>query len=146
MLIWTIHDFPGYGTVGGFVHQGYAGCPWCRDDLGAQHSIELGNQTYGGCRRWLPMDHIFRSDEMKDHFDGQVERREVPHRVSVEDQLRYGKEYKAWKATGHREGNLDDPSKKHGVKQNCILKTLPYWKVIFFASRFGIHVVSPVMH
>jgi hypothetical protein len=20
MLIWTIHDFPGYGTVGGFAH------------------------------------------------------------------------------------------------------------------------------
>ena len=27
MLIWTIHDFLGYGTVGGFSHQGYAACP-----------------------------------------------------------------------------------------------------------------------
>ena len=27
MLIWTIHDFPGYGTVGGFSHQGYTACP-----------------------------------------------------------------------------------------------------------------------
>jgi hypothetical protein len=42
VLLWTIHDFPGYGTVGGFSHQGYAACPWCGPDLGAQHSTELG--------------------------------------------------------------------------------------------------------
>jgi hypothetical protein len=28
MLLWTIHDYPGYGTVGGFAHQGYVGCPY----------------------------------------------------------------------------------------------------------------------
>jgi hypothetical protein len=27
VLIWTIHDFPGYGTIGGFAHQRYAACP-----------------------------------------------------------------------------------------------------------------------
>jgi len=27
MLLWTIHDFPGYRTVGGFSHQGFAACP-----------------------------------------------------------------------------------------------------------------------
>jgi hypothetical protein len=27
MLIWTIHDFPGYGTIGGFAYQGFAACP-----------------------------------------------------------------------------------------------------------------------
>jgi hypothetical protein len=53
MLIWTIHDFPGYGTGGGFPHQGFARCPWCGDDLGTEHSTELGKQTYGGCHRWL---------------------------------------------------------------------------------------------
>jgi hypothetical protein len=26
MLIWTIHDFLGYGTVGGFAHQGFVAC------------------------------------------------------------------------------------------------------------------------
>jgi hypothetical protein len=80
MLLWTIHDFLGYGTVGGFAHQGFVGCPWYGDDLGAEHSKELGKQTYGGCRRWLPMDHVFRRDEMKDHFNGQIERRGVPNR------------------------------------------------------------------
>jgi hypothetical protein len=41
MLIWTIHDFPGYGIVGGFAHQGFAACPWCGEVLGAEHSTEL---------------------------------------------------------------------------------------------------------
>jgi hypothetical protein len=42
MLLWTIHDFLGYGTVGGFSHQGNAACPCCRSELGAEHSVELG--------------------------------------------------------------------------------------------------------
>jgi hypothetical protein len=42
VFMWTIHDFPGYATVGGFSHQGYAACPWCGPHLGAEHSIELG--------------------------------------------------------------------------------------------------------
>jgi hypothetical protein len=32
----------------GFSHQGYAACPWCGPDLTADHSMELGKQTYGG--------------------------------------------------------------------------------------------------
>jgi hypothetical protein len=130
MLIWTIHDCPGYGTVGGFAHQGFAACPWCGEALGAEHSTELGKQTYGGCRRWLPMNHIFRSDGMKDHFNSQIENREMPGWVSVEEQVRYGEEYTAWKAAGNRDGGVGDPSKKHGVKRNSILFRLPYWKVI----------------
>ena len=47
MLLWTIHDFPGCGTVGGFSHQGYVACPPCGIQLGAEHSIELNKQTYG---------------------------------------------------------------------------------------------------
>jgi hypothetical protein len=76
----------------------------------------------------------------------QIERRGLPQRVSVEDQLRYDREYAAWKAAGHREGSLGDPSKKHGVKRNCIPNTLPYWKVHFSGSRFLIHVCSLIMH
>ena len=42
MLIWTIHDFPGNGTIGGFAHQGFAACPCCGEHLGGEHSFELG--------------------------------------------------------------------------------------------------------
>jgi hypothetical protein len=72
------------------------------------------------------MNHIFRSDEIKDHFDSQIEKREMPCQVSVEEQVRYSKEYATWKATGNCDGGLGDPSKKHGVKKNNILLRLPY--------------------
>jgi len=42
MLLWTIHDFPDYGTVGGFSHQGFAACPCCDCNLNAEHFVELG--------------------------------------------------------------------------------------------------------
>jgi hypothetical protein len=51
VLMWTIHDFPGYAIVGGFSHQGYAACPWCGPNLGVEHLQELGKQIYGGTRR-----------------------------------------------------------------------------------------------
>lgn len=83
MLLWTIHDFPGYGTVGGFSHQGFAACPSCGCNLGAEHSVELGKQTYTGTRRWLPPGHPYKSEEMKDHFTGFVEDRPKPVVVSA---------------------------------------------------------------
>jgi hypothetical protein len=83
-------------------------------------STKLSKQTYRGCCRWLPINHIFRTDSVKDHFNGQIENREMPGRVSVEEQVRYGKEYAAWKAAGNRDGGAGDPSKKYGVKRNSI--------------------------
>ena len=67
------------------------------------------------------MNHIFTSDNMKDHFNGQNENREMPSQVSVEEQIWYGKEYTAWKAAGNRDSGVGDPLKKHGMKRNSIL-------------------------
>ena len=129
MLIWTIHDFPGYGTAGGFSHQGYAACPWCGMDLGAEHSAKLRKCTYGGMRRWLPEAHPYRSAEMVNHFNGNMETRPKPCEVSVEEQVQHAEEYAAWKAAGNREGSQGNPSKVHGVKRLSSLYRLPYWKV-----------------
>jgi hypothetical protein len=129
MLLWTIHDFPGYGTVGGFSHQGYAACPWCGQDLGAEHSLELGKCTYGGTRRWLPPHHPYRADAMKEHFNGHKEERPLPRAVSVEEQMQHAADYAVWKAGVSRDGATGDPSKVHGVKRLSILHRLPYWKV-----------------
>jgi hypothetical protein len=129
MLLWTIHDYPGYGTVGGFAHQGYAGCPYCGSGLGAEHSVELGKQTYGGTRRWLDPNHAYRRLGMKDHFNGLVEDRDRPNIVSVKEQLAYAADYEAWKETGNSEGSAGDPSKIHGVKRRSIFFRLTYWKV-----------------
>ena len=46
MLLWTIHDYPGYGTVAGGAHQGYVACLVCGPDFRGEHSLELGKQTY----------------------------------------------------------------------------------------------------
>jgi hypothetical protein len=139
VLMWTIHDFPGCATVGGFSHQGYAVCPWCGPSLGAEHSLELGKQTYGGTRRWLPQNHIYRSAEMKGHFDGKIEAREKPIPVTVQEQLRCAVEFQAWRDAGNKPGSPGDPSKVHGVKRVCILNRLPYWKVFFSIYNSPIH-------
>ena len=130
MLLWTIHDFPGYGMVGGFSHQGFSACPWCGSNLGAEHSQELAKMTFGGTRRWLPPDHRYRSAELKDHFTGAVEERAQPAAVTVEEQMQHAQQFQAWKEAGNREGAAGDPSKIHGVKRLSTLHTLPYWKVV----------------
>jgi hypothetical protein len=102
---------------------------WCGPELGAEHSIELGKQTYSGTRRWLPDNHKYRSARMKAHFNGAVENRQKPRAVSIDEQLQYVAEYEAWKAARNKEGASGDPSKAHGVKRRSILYRLPYWKV-----------------
>jgi hypothetical protein len=129
VLMWTIHDFPGYTTVGGFSHQRYAACPWCGPHLGAEHSIKLGKETYGGTRRWLLENHNYRLAAINDHFDGKIETCGKPIPVTVQDQIRCAMEYQAWRDAGNRAGTSGDPSKVHRVKRLCILNRLPYWEV-----------------
>ena len=87
MLLWTIHDFPGYGTVGGFSHQGFAACPCCGSNLEAEHSVELGKHTFIGTRQWLPDGHPYKVDAMKQHFMGILETRRKPKVLSLEEQI-----------------------------------------------------------
>ena len=129
MVLWTMHDFLGYGTVGDFFHQGFAACPLCGKDLGAEHSTKLCKCTFGGTRRWLLDDHPYRSEGMKDHFNSFMEKWPKPCTVTVEEQIRHAEEYQAWKAAGNRGGAAGDPSRVHGVKRLSILYRLPYWKV-----------------
>jgi hypothetical protein len=121
VLMWTIHDYLGYGTVGGFAHQGYAGCPYCGPELGAKHSMELEKQIYRGTRRWLDPDHPYCSERMKCHFNVETEDRPRPRIVTMEEQIQCTVDYEAWKAAGNREGGMGDPSKEHGVKRLSII-------------------------
>ena len=130
VLLWTMHDFPGYGTVAGVAHQGYVACPVCGPQFKGEHSIELGKQTYTDTRRWLPHDDPWRSASMKDLFNGLEENRGKPDVVNAEQQVLRAIEYKNWLDAGNKEGALGDPSKVHGVKRKSILHNLPYWKVM----------------
>ena len=129
VLLWTIHDFPGYGTVAGVAHQGYAACPVCGPHFKGEHSIELGKQTYTNTRRWLAHDDPWRSPEMKEHFNGRLEVRGKPNVVNADEQVRRATEYQTWLDTDNKEGAAGDPSKTHGVKKRSILHNMPYWKV-----------------
>ncbi len=145
LLLWTIHDFPGYGTVAGVAHQGYAACPVCGPDFKGEHSVELGKQTYTDTRRWLAHDDPWRSPEMKDHFNGRMELRGKPNVVTAGEQLQRAIEYQTWLDEGNREGATGDPSKTHGVKRRSILHNLPYWKVNNPAALTSLLYVSPVV-
>ncbi len=48
MLIWTIHDFLGYGIVVGVAHQGFITCLICGPEFRGDHLVKLGKQTYIG--------------------------------------------------------------------------------------------------
>ena len=93
ILLWTIHDFPRYGTVAGVAHQGCVVCPVCGPDFKAEHSIELGKQTCTDTRRWLPHNDPWRSTRMKDHFNGRIEEQGPPRAVTAEKQLQRGVHY-----------------------------------------------------
>lgn len=121
VFMWTIHDFPGYAIVGGFSHKGYVVYPWCRPSLSMEHLLELGKQTYPGTRRWLFENHIYRSAEMKEQFDGKMEVRDKPVVVTMHEQLRCAVEYQAWRDAGNKDGTVGDPLKVHSVKKISIL-------------------------
>ena len=130
VVFWTIHDFPGYGTVAGVAHQGYAACPICGPQFKGEHSVELGKQTYTDTRRWLPHNDPWRSTAMNALFNGREEDREKPTAVTAEEQVQRANEYQKWLDEGNKEGATGDPSKVHGVKRRSILYNLPYWKVM----------------
>jgi hypothetical protein len=72
MLLWTIHDFPGYGTVARVAHQGFVTCPICGPKFRGEHLMELNKQTYTGTHQWLPKGHPYKSMKMFNHFNGQL--------------------------------------------------------------------------
>ena len=58
MLIWSIHDYPAYGTTLGQSTKGYYACVHCDED---PCSNKLKNKIgYIGYRRFLPRKHCFR--------------------------------------------------------------------------------------
>ena len=54
VLMWTIHDFPGYGTVAGVAHQGYAVCPVCGPHFKGEHSVSLGHSCNPQVKKTSP--------------------------------------------------------------------------------------------
>ena len=95
-VLYTTHDFPGYGTVSGSSHQGYAACPPCGNQLRARYAYESKKLTYRDARRWTRPDHYIRSSRFDSLFDGHPETRLLPVAKKPEEQRAAFLEYQAY--------------------------------------------------
>jgi hypothetical protein len=82
-LMWTIHDFPGYGLVSGCQHQGYKACLPCGLGTTSRWSKELGKVVFEGNRRWLNRNHPYRIHPIAQHFNGHEELRGRPDIITA---------------------------------------------------------------
>jgi hypothetical protein len=89
ILLWVMHDFPGYGVASSLQTQGLYGCPPCGpDEMPSYSALELGKVIYHGHRKYLPAGHPWRSEDHIQNFNGHVElSTEPPHRWNGWDWL-----------------------------------------------------------
>ncbi|XP_048323122.2 uncharacterized protein LOC125420525 [Ziziphus jujuba] len=67
-VLWTIHDFPAYGTLSGWSTKGYKACPTCNEDTSSQ--ALRSKICYMGHRRYLSINHAWRNNRQ---YDGKPE-------------------------------------------------------------------------
>ena len=126
MVIWTVGDFPAYGTMAGCVTKGFVGCPVCGEGFRSRRSKALHKNEYCDCaRRWLSVNHPLRSDSV--NFTN-PEHRPPPQLVTGEQFLQWGREREQW-LRDYGAPSRNDPVRKYGIKRVSALYQLPYWKV-----------------
>lgn len=127
-LMWTLHDFPGYGLVSGLATKGFKGCPICGPNTVSRYSKVLRKNVYCNChRRYLPADHYFRGDFAA--FDYGAERNVEMDSLSGNETIRAGRESEEFIRNGGTDRHEDFPAKVHGVKRVSALFQLSYWRV-----------------
>ncbi len=126
MLMWTIHDFLGYGLVFGCQHQGYKTCPPCGSSIGFRWSKELGKVVFEGSRQWLRRYHPYKTHPNATHFIGAKELWMKPYTTTGANTLRWAQRTKKWVAWGNVLGSRGCPSKETGLKCQFALFKLPY--------------------
>ena len=60
ILMWTMHNFLGYGECSGLATSGYHACPHCGPAINARYSQSLKKMIYQGHKRFLPDNHPLR--------------------------------------------------------------------------------------
>jgi hypothetical protein len=74
ILLWVMHDFPGYGVASSLQTQGFYGCPPCGpEEVPSLFALELGKVIYHGHRKFLPSLHRWKQDDCIGAFNGQRE-------------------------------------------------------------------------
>ncbi|GJZ53089.1 hypothetical protein Tco_0607974 [Tanacetum coccineum] len=71
VVLWTINDYPGLGTLCGCPYSGCKGCVVCGKDTNYVRLSASSKQSYVGHKRYLPYNHPFR--KKKKAFNGQQE-------------------------------------------------------------------------
>ncbi|XP_028097569.1 uncharacterized protein LOC114297356 [Camellia sinensis] len=126
-VMWTINDFPAYGSLSGWSTKGYLACPNCNMDASSQSlRSKIG---YMGARRYLPENHIWRRSRL---FNGEIENRSKPVELSGEqilEQINLGT-YKPYgkHPTNQKRQRTEKPTPNW--TKRSILFDLPYWKTL----------------
>ncbi|KAL3687700.1 hypothetical protein R1sor_014009 [Riccia sorocarpa] len=115
VLLWTMHDYPGYAQVSGFQTSGYAACPTCGPALSVARSSHLSKQVYMSYSTYLPMD-----DPLRGTW---AERNNVAPPIPLD--MNWWEQ--RWRDV--EEGHI--PAERAELKRWSILHRLPYWKIIF---------------
>jgi hypothetical protein len=137
ILMWTISDYPGYGLISGICTHGHKGCAVCGpqtesrsaasgNKFNAENRVQGSKVIFGGGRRWTCRNHLYRRNV---DFNGKVEERGPPIRMTAEATIQCARERAAYLASGGRDGGKNDPANVHGVKRLNALYELEYWKV-----------------
>ena len=66
ILMWTMHDYPGYGDVSKYSVQGYHVCPICGPKLQTHYSPHFKEMVYKGRNIFLLRDCHAQEDKIKD--------------------------------------------------------------------------------
>ena len=112
ILMWTMHDFPGYGECTGLAVSGYHACPICGPNLQARYSKSLKKMVYEGHVRYLPEGHIMR--------DGYLGR-------PPQERWSPSMQYDAWMLSNEK-------NRPSGMNRLSILHQLPYWQDLLITS------------
>ena len=127
ILMWCIHDFPAYAMMAGTSNKGYCACPVCGPSTPSRYSENLSKVVYGGShRRWLPLNHPFRSDV---HVFSKEELEEEPARMDATSHIRWACLRAEYERYGGRLAAEGDPMLVSGIKRLPALFSLPYWRV-----------------
>ncbi|KAL3687105.1 hypothetical protein R1sor_013414 [Riccia sorocarpa] len=123
VLLWTMHDYPGYAQVSGFQTSGYAACPTCGPALPVARSSHLSKQVYMSYSTFIPMDDPLRGTG--------AERNTTEPPIPLD---MYWWEQR-WRDV--EKGHI--PAERAGLKRWSILHRLPYWKDLMIQ-----HLLDPM--
>lgn len=140
-LLWTINDFPAYANLSGWSTKGMKACPHCGDNTECFRLYHGKKFCYMGHRRFLPINHRFRSQ--KRPFNGKDEHRSRPKPMT-------GLECLIQLSTLHfkfGKGHVSKPPRrpkgapkpyKGPWKKESIFFQLPYWKNLLIRHNLDV--------